>query len=45
MNGVRVSLKKAAHPFSKECVDDANYTIQHDILSLSTIELLIAPEY
>ena len=29
----------------KHCVNNANYTVKHDIFSLSTIEFLIAPEY
>ena len=35
----------ATHLFTEHGVDNANYAIEHDIFSPSTIQLLIAPEY
>jgi hypothetical protein len=35
----------ATHLFTEHGVDNANYPIEHDIFSPSTVELLIAPEY
>jgi hypothetical protein len=31
--------------FPKHGVDNADYTVQHDIFTLSAVELFIAPEY
>ena len=33
------------HLFSEHSVDNANYPIEHDIFPLSTVKLLVAPEY
>lgn len=39
------SAEDATHLFPEHSVNNANYPIEHDILSLSTVKLLIAPEY
>ena len=33
-----------AHLLPKHCINDTDYTVQHDIFPLSSIELLVVPE-